>query len=556
MRKHVTGLVHAYTVSQLVAIESQMVVKLTATGEDGAKTEVEIKEGDTLTNLVVDVIGAEHETIASAEVVKINFMVLDIKEEDETVPVFNRSVRPTTMLIDDGVSEELREIAFVDIVGFDGTAVEDPDDPDEPVTVDTVVSNLQIGETTVYFDSAVELSKVIWNEEEIVPTLISGPAKLRARMARAAVYKYKFVPTTIGETNTLVVVDAAGETIEGTSEIAKEEAHVDLPYIMTNELGTWLVANGVPVVLSAGENGKNICTWDGDSIEFAQDCHVIGGAYGKDVDTTDITVNGGTYTKNIYGAGFNGGATTTNIVVNDGTMYNVIGGGAVASVVDTSNVTINGGTIAGVQGGGFAYFDKSNNITKTIDQLDEGDAPNLVKVANVEIKGGTFKDATNGWATVYGGGQGYARVDEANTTITGGTFTDTVYVSVGGSNGLTRVGNMTISGGVPIWLLQTINRGRMWNANLTINDAVVDKLYCGGEEDSSVSGEFSGTGATTPNIKVDINGGTITTLRPGYDNKALIPTDSEKLSCTVAAAATVSNLEDVKALFGTCLVQD
>lgn len=148
-------------------------------------------------------------------------------------------------------------------------------------------------------------------------------------------------------------------------------------------------ANGTPVTIEDRTDGiaGALVKWNGGEKLLTADNSVFGGSHDSatKLDSTSITMNGGT-------------------------LNNIFGGGLHKSYVGTSTVVINGGTIkGGVQGGGASSYAKTTCHRPWYDG-DRANAPTVVDNAIVTINGGKFYN-------VYGGGEGisYTKMEKLLT---------------------------------------------------------------------------------------------------------------------------------------------
>lgn len=238
-------------------------------------------------------------------------------------------------------------------------------------------------------------------------------------------------------------------------------------------------ANGTAVTIEARTDGVDgaVIKWDGGEVTVPAAVDVFAGAHNGDVDEGSITMNGGRV-YGIYGGGFHQGITgKTKIVINNGTVTTVMGGGmhsGITSCPDYVNTTL----------------EASTNRDTAVLVVDE---------AEIIINGGTISDS------VWGGGQSYVYTGKVSITINAGTID---YVTAGGSNGYTGDATLTVNGG-EINVIQGVNRGKMDTITTTITGGKVNKLYAGGEPDSSV------TGVVSDEINLTIVDGEINTIGAG-----------------------------------------
>ena len=187
---------------------------------------------------------------------------------------------------------------------------------------------------------------------------------------------------------------------------------------------------------------------------------VYGGSYGKDVESSTITMNGGT-------------------------LYALVGGGQLDASVGTATITINGGTLTyGVAAGGFCG-------TLTADRIDAMKDYNYTGTATITINGGNIAQA------IAGGFQSYAYVESSTMNIYGGDF---VNIIAGGINGYTAKSTVTLDAAegkdINVSLISTANRGEIADATINITDlgsGTIDILALGLlEETTSTDGGPNG----------------------------------------------------------------
>ena len=273
---------------------------------------------------------------------------------------------------------------------------------------------------------------------------------------------------------------------------------------------------------------------------------IVGGEIEGDVESTNMTLESGTYNGSIFGGSYKGDATTVNMTINDGTFAMICSGGILESDCTTVNITINGGTIASIEGGGHAFVKNGMEVGSA--EIG-AESPCHVGTVNMDINGGTFKGSS--YALVYGGGQGYSATDKVVMTVDGADMSNNCYVTAGGSNGYTGDAEVTLGTGTTVNIYQSGNRGTMKTTKTTVNGATITNMYLGGDStDDGVTVAFNGE---NPALQATINSGTITNLQIGTDAGEAIPADSAKVAVTYNAAATITNLEAAQTAFGTCL---
>lgn len=299
-------------------------------------------------------------------------------------------------------------------------------------------------------------------------------------------------------------------------------------------------ANGAEITISENSNGETVITWAGGSQVVPETVYVFGGGNGESsYESSNITMNGGIVSFLVGGGisleeGKSAVVNNAKITVNNGTVLEgVIGGGFLYSTVDNTEITINDGTVAAVGGGGlaFAVIDgKSYSSGTEEDPQNSGDRTNNV---NIVINGGTINSPSLNYGLVYGGGQGYSYVGTTKVVINGGDLTKS-YLTAGGSNGYTGNATLEINGG-KINIVQSVNRGTVNSANITVNGGTITKFYVGGEtEDSSVTG-------TINQVKVELLGGNIETLEPGKSNSEKIEINNNEYSVIKTDSININN---------------
>ena len=211
-------------------------------------------------------------------------------------------------------------------------------------------------------------------------------------------------------------------------------------------------ANGTPVTVEARTDGQDgaLIKWDGGEKAVPADTSVFGGSHESDekLESTNVTVNGGS-------------------------LHNVFGGGLHKSSVGNSLVIINGGKFTGfIQGGGASSYTATCGHTQYAG--DKDGATTVVDNAIVVINGGEIaKD-------VFGGGEGISYTKKASVTVNK-SFTGNIrYVTLGGSNGYTDDATALLKGG-KIKVLQSVNRGFMETAEITVNGAEIENAYASAE---------------------------------------------------------------------------
>ena len=218
-------------------------------------------------------------------------------------------------------------------------------------------------------------------------------------------------------------------------------------------------ANGTPVTVEARTDGHDgaLIKWDGGEKAVPADTSVFGGSHASDekLESTNVTVNGGS-------------------------LHNVFGGGLHKSSVGNSLVIINGGKFTGfIQGGGASSYTATCGHTQYAG--DKDGATTVVDNAIVVINGGEIEK------DVFGGGEGISYTKKASV-IVAKSFTGNIrYVTLGGSNGYTDDATALLLGG-KIKVLQSVNRGFMETAEITVNGAEIENAYASAEGDDQKLG--------------------------------------------------------------------
>lgn len=214
-------------------------------------------------------------------------------------------------------------------------------------------------------------------------------------------------------------------------------------------------ANGTPITVEERTDGEAgaLIKWEGGELAVPANTSVFGGSHDNatKVESTSITVNGGT-------------------------LYHIFGGGLHKSYVGTARVTVTGGTINGyIHGGGASSYAGSTCHQPWYDG-DKENATTVVDEAIVTIKGGNLSSATD----VFGAGEGISYTKKATLTITK-EFTGNIrYATAGGSNGYTDDAKVFANGG-KIKVLQAVNRGFIETSEMTVDGAEVEKAYASSE---------------------------------------------------------------------------
>ncbi|MCI6899089.1 MAG: hypothetical protein MR846_00585 [Tenericutes bacterium] len=268
-------------------------------------------------------------------------------------------------------------------------------------------------------------------------------------------------------------------------------------------------ANGTPITVEERTDGEAgaLIKWEGGELAVPANTSVFGGSHDNatKVESTSITVNGGT-------------------------LYNIFGGGLHKSYVGTARVTVTGGTINGkIHGGGASSYAGSTCHQPWYDG-DKENATTVVDEAIVTIKGGNLSSATD----VFGAGEGISYTKKATLTITK-EFTGNIrYATAGGSNGYTDDAKVFANGG-KIKVLQAVNRGFIETSEMTVDGAEVEKAYASAEGDDQELG-------VTDSAKLVVISGKVGYAAPGQ--KGNPGQKANEISTIVYNDGTVTTVED------------
>ena len=268
-------------------------------------------------------------------------------------------------------------------------------------------------------------------------------------------------------------------------------------------------ANGTPITVEERTDGEAgaLIKWEGGELAVPANTSVFGGSHDNatKVESTSITVNGGT-------------------------LYNIFGGGLHKSYVGTARVTVTGGTINGKIHGGGASSYAGSTCHQPWYAGDKENATTVVDEAIVTIKGGNLSSATD----VFGAGEGISYTKKATLTITK-EFTGNIrYATAGGSNGYTDDAKVFANGG-KIKVLQAVNRGFIETSEMTVDGAEVEKAYASAEGDDQELG-------VTDSAKLVVISGKVGYAAPGQ--KGNPGQKANEISTIVYNDGTVTTVED------------
>ena len=183
----------------------------------------------------------------------------------------------------------------------------------------------------------------------------------------------------------------------------------------------------------------------------------------------------------------------TNITVEGVNIRAVVGGCDYEGIVGTAKIKVSDTKLSFIHGAGFAGA------------AVNGVWPEKNIVCNAELELNNVE-----CDLLYPGPNGYGVLVNGKTVIDGANSKFN-YVSLGGSNGLTRRSELVIKNGT-INVLQSVNRGGLDDSVVTLQGGTVSNFYVGGETgDKGVTGEVR-------NPVVHLQGGNITNLQFGKSN--------------------------------------
>lgn len=319
--------------------------------------------------------------------------------------------------------------------------------------------------------------------------------------------------------------------------------------------GTDVFLNGTAGLIYEDEEGNTMLkakTSNGVAKDYALtgSSNIYGGSKLASVASSSIIMTGGTV-MGIFGAGAGnteefGSVDDVKIKITGGTISNVVcGGGTVASRCKTVDIYMSDCKANNVEGGGMAYHNKMSAGTKEHPE----ESKNICEKVTMALKNVSLPGSAS---CIYLGGQGYSYVVDTECVL------DNINIPLGwtvtgGSNGRTDHTKLTINSG-SFNVLQSINRGSMITSETIINGGEFKKVFAGGEDPESLSGDIvNGFFTDEASIDLTINAGSITELHPGSNGENTIAADDPIVHVVVGANATVGNIEDAKTAFGTSL---
>lgn len=252
------------------------------------------------------------------------------------------------------------------------------------------------------------------------------------------------------------------------TEISDRLIHLE-PYVTETEL----IANGHDIIIERIDDTKNKATYFMNgvqkTIEFPTNFKVIGGSA-------------------------NDNCHSSSIVLNSGDVRIISGGSLGDGNVSKTTIVVNGGHVKSILGGGYATNENTGRANHV------GKATIIINHCDKQID------------QIFGGGFAYASVGESEIVVNDG---DVNYLTSGGSNGFTSYGNVKILGG-SVQVLQTVNRGIVGSADVTVEGGVVANAYIGVEPDE---GEVMTTATgSIGHATYHLYGGTVQGLYAGANN--------------------------------------
>ena len=271
-----------------------------------------------------------------------------------------------------------------------------------------------------------------------------------------------------------------------------------------NPTNKQIFANGTPIMISDGSNNNSKLSFISDDKVILDNYDlssyaIFGGSKNASVDSTSITMTGGTV-KNIYAGGLGSEGTIAGVGGNT-LSYN-----AVSKPVNDeydAKVIISGGNVTTkVAGGGvdYAYVGSVSieisenaivgNVTGGGNNLNLSgftENTNIVGYAHIMIKDGAkiqYESGDIDYGSVYGGGFSYAYVGEAEITVGGNAYA--AYVTGGGMNGVTNKSTINVLASAKIGVLSGVNRGVVNDLVLNVLDSfqgTIDKIALGALSD-------------------------------------------------------------------------
>ena len=212
----------------------------------------------------------------------------------------------------------------------------------------------------------------------------------------------------------------------------------------------------------------------------------------------------------------------TNMLVRNVKIKGVVGGNYFEGMVGHVNMELENCEFTSVMGAGWCGASVNGNMTR-------------MNVADdIKIKATNCKFNS----TLFGGPQGNGVADDIHMELNN---CEIGWLTAGGSNGMSRNVVVEMNGG-SAKVVQSTNRGIVYNSRFILNDGEVEKLYFGGEtEDNSVNGLID-------RGFIELNGGHVKQFNFGTNNGVELSAEDIKgsiMDCVVDAG-DISMLEKVE----------
>ena len=212
----------------------------------------------------------------------------------------------------------------------------------------------------------------------------------------------------------------------------------------------------------------------------------------------------------------------TNMLVRNVKIKGVVGGNYFEGMVGHVNMELENCEFTSVMGAGWCGASVNGNMTRmnVADDIK-------IKATNCKIN-----------STLFGGPQGNGVADDIHMELNN---CEIGWLTAGGSNGMSRNVVVEMNGG-SAKVVQSTNRGIVYNSRFILNDGEVEKLYFGGEtEDNSVNGLID-------RGFIELNGGHVKQFNFGTNNGVELSAEDIKgsiMDCVVDAG-DISMLEKVE----------
>ena len=274
-----------------------------------------------------------------------------------------------------------------------------------------------------------------------------------------------------------------------------------------NSGGTTRVAN---VTITGGTVTKEV--YGGGSKADTDETHlylgnailndVYGGGESASATTTETQIEGATITNYYGGSNKSGTVDTTTTTMNSGNVGNMYGGNNIGGTSATADITIENGTIGTIYGGGNQVASSFANIN-----VNDGNITNIFGGGNeAGLNTATINVAAGAIGNIYGGSNQSGNITKTTiTTENNPTITiDNIY---GGNNmgGLTSSANLDINGGVIGNIFGGGNEAEVETPIVKIDNATVTNVFGGGNK-AQVTGDTEVT-ITNSTIQANVYGG-------------------------------------------------